>query len=156
MNKTITNSEDFERIYLPKHHKKKLRDQMTPEQLGKELADEAIEKIKKDFKKFNRKSKPYYSPCKCRHRGCDKRAIYIISDNESLSGFSLACAEHLHDSIINAFQFNEPCKPDKNLVTIRKISHLDKKLRDNYYIRPSKKPPKSLFRKGSRKTLDKS
>ena len=53
--KIIGDADDFERIYLPKYHKKKLRDAMTPEQLGKELADETIEKIRKDFKKFNKK-----------------------------------------------------------------------------------------------------
>jgi len=136
--KIIRDADDFERIYLPKYHKKKLRDEMTPEQLGKELADETIMKIRKDFKKINRKSKPYLEPCKCRHRGCDKRAIYIVEDNECLKGMRLTCAEHLHDSIINAFQFNEPCKPIDDLATVRKISHLDDKLRDNYYLRNKK------------------
>jgi len=134
----IRNADDFERIYLPKYHKKKLRDQMTPEQLGKELAQETINKIRKNMKNLNRKSKPFYSPQICRHKGCKKRAIYLVEDNEALRGMRLTCAEHLHDSIINAFQFNEPCKPEKNLVTVMRISHFNDKMRDNFYMRPKK------------------
>jgi hypothetical protein len=136
--KIIRDADDFECIYLPKYHKKKMEDLETPEETGERMAKEMIGKIRKYFKKINKKSKPHFSPCKCRHRGCDKRAIYIVEDNECLKGMRLTCAEHLHDSIINAFQFNEPCKPIDDLATVRKISHLDDKLRDNYYLRNKK------------------
>jgi len=134
----IKDADDFDRIYRPKHYKKALEDLETPEEIGDRLAEESIEKFRKDLKKMNKKSKPYYSPCVCRYKGCKKKAIYIVEDNESLKGMRLTCAEHLCDSVINAFQFNEPCKPEKNLVTVMKISHLNAKMRDDYYLRPKK------------------
>lgn len=136
--RTIRSADDFERIYLPKYHKKKLEENETAEETGERLAKETIEKIRKDLKKMNKKSKHYYSPCICRNRGCKKRAIYLVEDNETLRGMRLTCAEHLDESIINAFQFNEPCKPEKNLVTIMKISHFNDKMRKNFYLRPKK------------------
>lgn len=132
----IANADDFDRIYRPKHYKKALEDLETPEETGERLAKETIEKIRKDFKKMNKKSKAFYSPQICKR--CKKRAVYIVEDNETLKGMRLTCAEHLRDSVINAFQFNEPCKPEKNLVTIMKISHLNAKMRNDYYLRPKK------------------
>ena len=111
----------------------------TPEETGERFARESIEKMRKELKRMNRKSKPYRSPCKCLHRECDKRAAYIVSDNEPLSGFSLCCAKHLYKSVCNAFDFNEFNKPEDDFVTVRRISRLNNKLRDNYYLRPKDK-----------------
>ena len=50
--KIIRDAEDFERIYLPKHYKQRLIDEMTPEEYGDYLANETIKKIRKELKIF--------------------------------------------------------------------------------------------------------
>lgn len=134
----IRNADDFEMIYLPKLHKKKIENLETPEKTEERMVKESIDRIRKDMKKMNRKSKPHHSPCKCRHSECKKRAVYIVSDNEPLGGFSLCCAEHLYKGICNAFEWNEFNKPEDDFVTIRRTSRLNDKLRDNYYLKHKK------------------
>ena len=134
----IRNADDFEEIYLPKYHKKKMEDLETPEETGERMAKESIDRIRKDFKRINKKSKPHLNPCKCRHPKCKKRAAYVISDNEPLSGFSLCCAEHIYKYICNAFEWNSWNKPEDDIVFVRRISRLNNKLRDNYYLRHKK------------------
>lgn len=65
---------------------------------------------------------------------CNKKAMYIVEDNEKLKGYQKICKEHLLNAVRNAFAFNFGNKKKDDFITVKMLSRLTVQDKRDYDI----------------------